>query len=173
MFQMLHLLGFLVFGVILLKTNRSVPVPLAVPVASTAPVGGTAPSSSAAPASSVAPASSAASASSAAPVDSAADIRDSARDTPVSRAAPLARASPLTSSAPDYSSTLEEPASQTASAQTSFTCDICSRSLKTKSALIKHRVCLCRFELSKTLLIFEFREVLAVEKLPEHQVNLL
>jgi hypothetical protein len=161
MFQMLHLLGFLVFGVILLKT------------ASTAPVGGTAPSSSAAPASSVAPASSAASASSAAPVDSAADIRDSARDTPVSRAAPLAKALPLTSSVTDPSSTLEEPASQTASAQTSFTCDICSRSLKTKSALIKHRVCLCRFELSKTLLIFEFKEVLAVEKLPEHQVNLL
>ena len=171
MFQMLHLLGFLVFGVILLKTNRSAPVSLAVPVASTAPVGGTAPSSSAAPASSVAPASSAASTSSAAPVDSAADI--SARDTSVSRAAPLARASPLTSSAPDYSSTLEEPASQRASAQTSFTCDICSRSLKTKSALIKHRVCLCRFELNKTLLIFEFREMIAVEKLPEHQVNLL
>ena len=39
-------------------------------------------------------------------------------------------------------STFSEPASQTDSSQTTFTCDICSRSLKTKSALIKHRVCL-------------------------------
>ena len=39
-------------------------------------------------------------------------------------------------------STFGEPATQTDSSQTTFTCDMCSRTLKTKSALIKHRVCL-------------------------------
>ena len=48
------------------------------------------------------------------------------------------------------SSALEVPPSQAASAQTSFICDICSRSLKTKPALIKHRVSLSRFEFGNT-----------------------
>ena len=56
-------------------------------------------------------------------------------------AAPAVNAVPLVSSAPHSNSTLSQTSSQTEPSQTPFTCDICGKSLKTKSALIRHRVC--------------------------------
>ena len=57
-------------------------------------------------------------------------------------AATVVNAVPLvSSSAPHSNSTLSQTSSQTEPSQTPFTCDICGKSLKTKSALIRHRVC--------------------------------
>ena len=66
-------------------------------------------------------------------------------------AAPVAVAAPppVSSFAAHSSSTLSQTASQTEHSQTPFTCDICCKGLKTKSALIKHRVCFCCFDLRK------------------------